>query len=148
MRRCDDDGLIAQFLMFYAEATTLAASGEVLRRLDEKKREGTRSTTTFVVHCIDFIYVISFLSYDTFNFRTKYFERSLLVDSAKPCFSICKSSLPPEPSPASPFRTARTASRSWRGVPWSRYKSLNLACCINSFVKVDFRKVHIYFKHL
>ena len=41
MRRGDDDDLLAQFLMLYAEASTLAFEEEH-RRLEERKREGTR----------------------------------------------------------------------------------------------------------
>ena len=39
--RGDDDDLLAQFLMLYAEASTLACEEE-RRRLEEKRREGTR----------------------------------------------------------------------------------------------------------
>ena len=41
MRRGDDDDLLAQFVMFYAEASTLACEEE-RRRLEERKREGTK----------------------------------------------------------------------------------------------------------
>ena len=41
MQRGDDDGLLAQFVMLYAEASTLAFEEEH-RRLEERKRERTR----------------------------------------------------------------------------------------------------------
>ena len=41
MQRGGDDDLLAQFDMLYAEASALACEGE-RRRLEEKKREGTK----------------------------------------------------------------------------------------------------------